>query len=83
MVLAPLEAVTAPRSVQPSSYVDEDTTQVGGGKGLTVSLCKRAHAGERVAGQLSPQHTFGTRIQHLAHQQNNRCAFALPRGPLL
>ena len=29
MVLAPLEAVTAPWSVQPNRYVDEEATQVG------------------------------------------------------
>ena len=53
VVLAPFETVTAPWSVHPSSYVDEDTTQVGGGKGLTVCLCKRSHEGERVTGHLS------------------------------
>ena len=51
--LAPLEAVNAPRSVQPNRYVKEETTQVGGGKGSTVCLCKRPHDGERVTGQLS------------------------------
>ena len=53
VVLAPLEAATAPRSVQPKSYVDKETTQVGGGKGLTVCLCNRSCEGERVTGQLS------------------------------
>ena len=67
VVLAPLEAVTAPWSVQPSSYVDEETTQVGGGKGLTVCLCMRPHEGGRATGQLSHlrRHTqttaFGTK----------------------
>ena len=51
--LAPLAAVTAPWSVQPNRYVEAETTHVGGGKGLTVCLCKRAHEGKRVAGQLS------------------------------
>ena len=53
MVLAPLEAVTAPWSVQPNIYVEEETTQAGGGKGFTVCPCKRPHEGERVTGQLS------------------------------
>ena len=53
MVLAPFEAVTKPWSVQPKRYVDEETTRVGGGKGLPGCLCKRAHEGGRVAGQLS------------------------------
>ena len=51
MVLAPLEAVTAPWSVQPNIYVDEETTQVGGGKGLTVCLRNRSHKVERVTGR--------------------------------
>ena len=37
------EAVAAPVSVQPNRYVDEETTQVGGGNGLTVCLCKRSN----------------------------------------
>ena len=53
MVLAPLEAVAAPWSAQPNIYVEEETTQVGGGKCFTVCLCKRSHEGERVTGQLS------------------------------
>ena len=52
VVLTRHEAVTAPWSVQPNRHVEE-TTQVGGGKGLTVCLCKRPHEGERVTGQLS------------------------------
>ena len=35
VVLAPIEAVTEPWSVQPNRYVHEETTQVGGGKGST------------------------------------------------
>ena len=53
MVWAPLEAETAPWSVQPNGYVDEETTQVGGGKGSTFSLRKRSREDERVTGQLS------------------------------
>ena len=45
--------VTALWSVQPNRYVDEETTQMGGDKGLPVFLRKRAHEGERVTGQLS------------------------------
>ena len=64
VVLAPFEAVTAPWSVQPNRYVDVETTQVGGVKGSPVCLCKRAHEGERVTGQLS-HNTLST-----AHEYN-------------
>ena len=63
MVLVPLEAVTAPWSVQPSRCVDDDTTQVGRGKGLTVCLCKR----ERIAGSFPTAH-FRWCTNTTAHQ---------------
>ena len=76
MVLAPLEAVTAP-----NIYVKEETTQVGGGKGLTVCVCKRPHKGELVTGQLS-HNTLVTAHAYNGtwHTKKNRCAFAVPRG---
>ena len=79
VVLAPFEAVTAPWSVQPNGYVDEETTQEGGGKGAPVCLCKRAHEGERGTGQLSHNTFDGTRLQrHLAHQLIKKRPVRLP-----
>ena len=63
VVLAPFEAVTAPRSVQPNRCVDEETTQVGGGKGSADCLCKRSHEGERVTRQLS-HNTLATALKY-------------------
>ena len=63
VVLAPFEALTAPWSDQPNRYVDEERAQVGGGKGLTLCLCKRAHEGERVGGQLF-HHALSTAHEH-------------------
>ena len=86
MVLAPLEAVTAPWPVQPNIYVEEEATQVGGGKGLTVCLCKRPHDGERVTGQLS-HNTLATAHAYngtgTTSKKKSRCAFAVPRRLLL
>ena len=86
MVLATLEAVTAPWSVQPNISVEEETTHADGGKGLTVCLCKRPHEAEHVTGQLSHNalataHAYnGTWPPPL---EKTRCAFASPRGLLL
>ena len=49
---------------QPNRYADEVTTLVGGGKGLTVCLCKRSHEGERFTKQLC-HNTIST-----AHEYN-------------
>ena len=43
--------------------MDEETTQVGGGKGLPVCLCKRSHEGERVTGELS-HNTLATTTEY-------------------
>ena len=80
--LAPLDAVTATWSVQPNRNVEEETTQVGGGKGLTVCLCKRAHEGEHVTGQLSHD-TLATAHAYngtwpISKKKKKRCAFASP-----
>ena len=72
--LAPLEAVTAPWSVQPNRYVDEKTTQVGGDKGLTVCLCKRSHEGERVTRQFF-HNTLST-----AHENNGTWPTSLKKA---
>ena len=85
MVLAPLDAVTAPWFVQPNIYVGEETTQVGDGKGLTVCLCKRPHEGERVTGQIS-RNTLATAHTHngtWSTVKKTSSAFAVLRGLLL
>ena len=55
---------------------------MGGGKGLTVCLCKRPHEGERVAGQLS-HNTLATAPADNGTEPTMKKLFAFPRGPLL
>ena len=81
VLLAPLEDAY----VQPNRYVDQEKTQVGGGKGSTVCLCKSSHEGERVTGQLSNSTLSRPHGYDSAWptSKKKRCACALPRGPQL